>query len=76
MKRYTVKYRQPGQLFWRRIHNVVGDGIERNFRFFLTEEDDYISISINAEVIFDKQRNEAILYKLENCAGQPLGRAK
>jgi hypothetical protein len=72
---YTVKYRQPGQFFWRKIRGVKGDGVEGLFRFFHTEEDQIIYISCNAEVIFPKERQTIITNKLSKEAGQPLVRA-
>ncbi len=71
---YNVKYRQPGQIFWRTIKNVKGDGVENNFRFFLCDNDSIIYISHQAEVIFPPERQAIILHKASSEAGQPIQR--
>jgi hypothetical protein len=72
---YKVKYRQPGQWFWRTIKNVKGDGVEGLFRFFYTEDDVLIYVSCNAEVVFGKERQAVILSKMSREVGQPIQRA-
>jgi hypothetical protein len=72
---YKVRYRQPGQIFWRTILNVTGDGVEGTFRFFLTREDDYICISIGAEVWFPPERNLAVIEAMSKEAGFNIQRA-
>jgi hypothetical protein len=72
---YKIKYRQPGQWFWRTVKNVKGDGVEGLFRFFQTESDDLIYVSCNAEVIFSKERQAIITHKMSRDAGQPIQRA-
>lgn len=72
---YSAKYRQPGQIFWRKLKNLRGDGIEGQFRYFLTLDDQYICISIHSEVIFSPDRNASILEKMSKEAGLPLQRA-
>ena len=72
---YSVKYRQPGQIFWRTIKNVKGDAIEGQMRWFLTEDDIILYISCNAEVKFPKERQAIITHKMSREAGQPVQRA-
>lgn len=72
---YTVKYRQPGQIFWRTVKNVKGDGVEGMFRFFSTEDDRIIYVSCNAEVIFPAERQALITQKMSREIGQPVQRA-
>lgn len=72
---YLVKYRQPGQFFWRKVKNVKGDGVESQFRFFHTEDDAIIYISIHAEVVFPSERQEVITRKMSKEIGQPVQRA-
>lgn len=68
MKMYwTVKYRQPGQVFWRKVKRVVADGVEDQFRYFRQDDDTMIYVSNNAEVIFSPDR-QAIADKNENTA--------
>jgi len=72
---YNVKYRQPGQIFWRTIKGVKGDAIEGSIRWFLTEADSIHYISINAEVIFPPERQTIITQKMSRESGQPVQRA-
>lgn len=72
---YTVKYRQPGQTFWRKVKNVKGDGVEGLFRYFQTEDDKLIYISCNAEVIFPLERQAIITHKMGKESGQQIQRA-
>lgn len=72
---YSVKYRQPGQWFWRKINNVKGDGVEGQFRFFHTEKDELIYISCSAEVKFPAERQAIIAHKMSRESGQPVQRA-
>jgi len=67
--KYTVKYRQKGQWFWRTIKGVTGDGVETIFRFFTLEDDSMIYIGVDAEVKFDKGRAESILKSMSKEAG-------
>jgi hypothetical protein len=72
---YTVKYRQPGQIFWRKIKNVKGDGIEERLRYFTTDDDSICYISLNAEVIFPPERQTIIAHQMSKRIGQPIQRA-
>ena len=72
---YTVKYRQPGKMFWRKIKKVKGDGVEGPFRFFLTEDDYLHYIACDAEVIFPPERQAIKLHQMSKEAGQPIQRA-
>ena len=72
---YSVKYRQPGQIFWRSIKNVKGDAIEDGMRWFMTETDELYFISLQAEVHFSNDRQKVITYRLSKEAGQPIQRA-
>lgn len=72
---YTVKYRQPGQIFWRTIRNVKGDAIEGQIRWFLTDADTLHYISLAAEVIFPPERQAVITHKMSRESGKPIQRA-
>lgn len=72
---YQVKYRQPGQWFWRKVKNVKGDGVESSFRFFHLDDDTLIYISCNSEVIFPPERQRIITDKMSREVGQPIVRA-
>jgi len=72
---YTVKYRQPGQIFWRKLRRVKGDGVEGLFRFFHLEDDSLIYISSAAEVAFSPGRQQIIAHKMSREVGQPVQRA-
>jgi hypothetical protein len=72
---YQIKYRQPGQIFWRTLNNVKGDGVENRFRFFLQEDDTLTHISCDAEVRFSPHRAAVITHKMSKEIGQPVQRA-
>lgn len=72
---YTVKYRQPGQIFWRKVKNVKGDGVQDKFRFVTREDDSIVYFSLDAEVIFPSERQAIIAHKMSKEAGQPIQRA-
>lgn len=71
---YPVKYRQPGQWIWRRLKNVIGDGVEAKFRFFHLENDSIVYISLDAEVIFPPERQAIITHQMNKEAGTPVVR--
>lgn len=70
--KYRCKYRQKGQWFWRTLKNVIGDGIEANFRFFTLEDGSMIYIGIDAEVVFFKDREASIAKSISREAGIPI----
>lgn len=74
-KTYDIKYRQPGQWFWRRLKKVQGDGVDANFRFFHLEDDSIVYCSRDAEVWFPKERQEIIAKRMSQEIGQPVVRA-
>ena len=69
---YVVKYRQPGQWFWRTVKGVEGDGIEGNFRFLAKEDGSILNISIEAEVLFPAKRLDLIAKKMSKESGQNI----
>ena len=72
---YRVKYRQKGQIFWRTVNNVKGDGVEGAFRFFYMEDDSILYIGLDAEVWFSPDRQAIITHQMSKEAGQPVQRA-
>ena len=72
---YTVKYRQPGQLFWRKIKNVIGTEAKPGlFWVFHTEDDSLYYVSISAEVFFPPERQAIITKQMSREAGQQIQR--
>lgn len=72
---YTVKYRQPGQWFWRKLKNVKGTAAEVNFWAFHCEDDSLHYVSLQAEVYFPPERQAIITHQMSKKAGQPIQRA-
>jgi len=73
---YTVKYRQPGQWFWRKVKNVKSTGVvEQRFWAFHTEDDRLRYCSVNAEVDFPPERQAIITLQENRKIGQPIQRA-
>lgn len=75
MQVYGVRYRNPGQFFWRRLR-AVGDGVEPGlFRWFLLDDERLVYVSLNAEVEFSKERKMAVAASMRRETGvqvQPL----
>ena len=71
---YVVKYRQPGQWFWRKVKNVKGDGVEGMFRYFHMENDSIVYVSCDSEVVFPPERQAIITHKMSCEIGQPVQR--
>ncbi len=71
---YTVKYRCPGQLFWRTIKRVIGDGIqaECGFTWFVLQDNSAIRIPITSEVKFSKERVISTVEKMRAESGQNI----
>lgn len=70
---YTVRYKAPGQIFWRKIRRVIGDGIEPGvFRWFVTASDEMIYIPMDSQVHFPKERKVGIMEGMSKEAGQQV----
>ena len=70
MKVYKVRYRNPGQLFWRVLKRVEGDGIEPGqFRWFVLEDGRMVYVALGAEVEFSAQRRNVIAEKMRKESG-------
>jgi len=73
---YTVKYRQPGQTFWRKVKKVKAtEAKEKYWWVFHCEDDSLHYISLNAEVIFPPERQAIITHQMGKEVGQPIQRA-
>lgn len=67
---YKVRYKSPGQWFWRTIKNVIGDAIEPGqFRWFLLEDGRMIYVSLDAEVEFSTDRHKVISNSIKKESG-------
>ena len=67
---YWIKYRAPGQLFWRKLKRVVGDAVEPGlFRWFYLENGQTIFIPLGSEVIFSKERTKVEATKINQETG-------
>lgn len=55
---YTVKYKKPGWVFWRRLEEVKADGVIEmsNSRFFILDDETRIEIPTTFIFEFDKKR--------------------
>ena len=67
MLTYKVRYRLPGQLFYKTIKNVVEDDVfaEGRMRFFTTISDERIEIPTTAEFRYAKDRLTLINYNIK-----------
>lgn len=67
---YTARYRNPGQLFWRKLRRVIGDGIEPGqFRWFVLEDGRMVYVALGAEVEFSAERREIIAAQMRKESG-------
>lgn len=67
---YKIRYRCPGQLFWRVLKRVVGDAVEPGlFRWFYLENGKTIFVPLTAEVEFSKERTEIEYTKIQKETG-------
>jgi hypothetical protein len=71
---YTVKYKLPNDLFWKKIKKVEGDGILETgtYRFFSMEDGSRVEIPLGYIFEFGKERFLAIKMNMEKTAGQPI----
>ena len=67
MLTYKVKYRLPGQLFFKTIRNVLEDDVfaEGRMRFFTTVNDERFEIPTTAEFYYSKDRLKLIDYNIK-----------
>ena len=82
MKTYTVKYKAPNGVFWRKLNKVKGDGfvytIENGnifrepLRFFIFEDETRMEIPTSFLFKFSKERFSSIREKVEREAGQKI----
>ena len=67
---YRIRYRNPGQLFWRTLKRVVGDAVEPGqFRWFALEDGRMVYIALGAEVEFSAERREVIAAEMRKESG-------
>jgi len=67
---YWIKYRAPGQIFWRKLKRVIGDAVEPGlFRWFYLENGQTIFIPLDSEVVFSKERTKVEANKINQETG-------
>lgn len=73
---YTVRYRRPGQWFWRRLKGVKGDGIlfgqgggVAPMRYFILADDSRIELPMSMMFLFDSGRCRMIEEEIRREAG-------
>jgi hypothetical protein len=72
---YSVKYKKPGDWFFRTIKNVKGDGISEGSsrsRYFILHDETRIELPCSCHFIFSKGRFELIKSMMEQQAGQAI----
>jgi len=70
--RYSAKYKLPGQLFWRKAKNLIGDGYIDGKQVLFFEDKRQLHLPLGAAVMFDAKRADSIREKMEQEAGQIL----
>jgi len=76
---YTVKYKKPGWLFWRKLKRVKGDGIVMetgNSRFFILDDETRIELPTKFIFKFDRERFFVIKQDMEEEARQRVKAAE
>jgi hypothetical protein len=80
---YTVYYKQPGGLFWRKLKRVKGDTIYRDdslggtkmpipVRVLILEDETRLEIPCSMIIRFSRERFFSIKQKMESEAGQAI----
>jgi len=81
---YTVKFKKPGALFWRKIKNVAGDTVMRddtpkigtnqpfNVRVLFLSDKTRIEIPMSYIIKFSKERHFDIKEQMEKESGQRI----
>lgn len=77
MTTYTVKYKKPGWLFWRKLKGIKGDGIlfGQNgqtvpVRYFILSDDSRIELPMSMMFKFDAYRCRAVEEDIRKTAGK------
>jgi len=71
---YSAKVKFPGCWFWKTIKGIVGDGIERDFRYIHLEDDTMIHFPYSTPIIWHPDRMKFIEKQMSKEAGQPVQR--
>ena len=61
--KYQVKYRPHRSFFWRKIKNVLEDGVidDTNVRFFINDKQERIELALEGiHLVFSPERADAI----------------
>jgi hypothetical protein len=61
--KYQVKYRPHRSFFWRKIKNVLEDGVidDTNVRFFINDKQERIELALEGiHLVFSAERADAI----------------
>lgn len=72
---YSVKYRYPGQWFYRTLKDIKADGILEGgaqSRFFINKDEERIELPTVCEFIFNRKRFEVIKASMEASVGQSI----
>jgi len=69
---WTLKYKLPGQLFWRRIRRVKANFIKNNVWVIILATEEQIVLPITAAIYAPATRYQAIKAKMDAEAGQVL----
>ena len=71
---YNVRYRDSKSFFWKKITEVIGDGVvpETNSRYFIRKNDERIEIPSTYIFKFSKERTTMILKNAEKETGNKI----
>lgn len=72
---YSVKYKKAGQMFFRKIKYIKGDGIcegGTGSRYFILQDETRVELPCSCHFIFSKERFDAIRTMMEQQAGQSI----
>lgn len=81
MLTFSVRYKKPGSLFWRKIDNITTDGITEGAqsRFFVLKDQTRIELPVSCHFIFGSERADLIEYlrrEEKNKINNPLAHAE
>lgn len=72
METYGARYKLPGEWWWTKVSEIVGDGIEGNFQFLYLKDKTYIRLPYTAVIEFNPSRHQVTLSRMEKESGQQI----
>lgn len=72
MRSYTLKYKRPGQLLWRKLKNVTFNYIQHGVWVIVFEDDSQMVLPIDTIFFAGPDRHQKYKEDMERDAGQGI----